>query len=1283
LNGHAVRLDANNKLLAWPSVQANAYDQVLALATNYLLTGVPTGPAGLPYYYVYSYGYPGNPVRPEGGWPHNPAGLFAMFTDSGLAYYAYSGNVAMMNLVRDVLTYHLDHGMTPSNWNWPGVPFASAEGGSLTYQGAHYGDSSGSGDGFGVIEPDKIGELAVAFVQYYQYSGVTRFRDAAIQAADVLAAHIRTGDATHSPWPFRVYGQTNAIREEYSAHVISPIRLFDNLIRLNLGNTAAYQSARQTAWNWLMTYPMTNNVWANYFEDVTIKSNLSNTNQLNAAETARYLMQHPEFDPNWQTHVRGIISWIETTFASQQYGANTIAEQQSFYYPMGSHTSRYASINAQLYELTGDQAALEKAYRSFNWATYMCGSDGVVIDGPSVNHVWWTDGYGDYIKHFMEGLGSVPQWAPQGQSHLLRSTSVIRAIQYSATQITYQTADGASQEVLRLNFTPQSVTADSFALPNRSDLTQEGWTFDSATGVMRIRHDSGTALVISGSPSSGNQPPDVRLDAPAPGTYSTTSLSLSATASDVDGTIDHVDFLSNGTVLGTTTTQPYQYTWTSVPPGTYQLTAAAVDNQGARVTSAPVSVTVTSPSPPPSTLNVDGVVFSDGTSTRTSPPISTTSSNSLLLAFAASDGPSSGQTLTVSGAGLTWTLVTRVTTQPGSSEIWKAVAPNTLTNATVTSTPTRTGYHQSLTVVIFSGSGGTGAIATGSAPSGAPSVSLTTTRAGSLVFGVGNDWQQAVARTVGSNQSMVHQWVDTSAGDTFWVQRRTTAISAAGTLVQLNDTAPTTDRWNFAAVEVLAAAPPATVSVPDVVGQPQASAESTITGAGLTVGTKTSEASSTTPIGAVIRQSPVAGSQVASGSPVALVISTGVTVPNVVGQPRPTAESMITNAGLSVGTVTTQSDSTVPAGNVISQNPAASTQASPGAPVALVVSSGPESVTVPDVVGRTQSNAQSMITAADLQVGAVTNQQSTSAPMGTVVSQNPAATTQVPAGSSVALVVSSGVTVPNVVGQQQSTAQSMINQASLTVGTVTSQSSTSVPNGAVISQNPAANTQASAGSAVNLVVSSGPPPQAVPTVDRTIFSDGVGTRTTAPFSTTAANELLLAFGSADGPSSGSQSLTISGAGLTWTLVRRVNTQHGSSEVWKATASSVLTNVTVTSTPALGGYRQSLTVVAFKGASGVGASAGANATSGGPAVSLTTTRANSLVYGVGNDWDRALSRTVGSSQTMVHEVVDSSVGDTFWVQARTTASASAGTVVQINDTSPTSDRWNLVAVEIIP
>jgi hypothetical protein len=288
----------------------------------------------------------------------------------------------------------------------------------------------------------------------------------------------------------------------------------------------------------------------------------------------------------------------------------------------------------------------------------------------------------------------------------------------------------------------------------------------------------------------------------------------------------------------------------------------------------------------------------------------------------------------------------------------------------------------------------------------------------------------------------------------------------------------------------------------------------------------------------------------------------------------------------------------------------------------------------------------------------------------------------VAAGSAVALVISTGpppVQVPNVAGQTQSQAAATLNGVGLSAGVVTTSSSTTVPPGSVISQNPASPTVVPYGSSVALVVSSGPP-LAVPVQERVLTSNGFGTRSTPAF-TTSGPRLLVAFGSADGPPSSRQTLTVSGAGLQWTLVRRANVQAGASEIWVANAPGPLTNAVVSCVQQFNSYRQSLTVVIFTGATGVGASAIANARTGAPSVSLTTTVANSRVYAVGNDWDRAVARTLGPNQVMINQVVDTVVGDTFWVQARSTAVASAGTLVTINDTAPVTDRWNLAAVEI--
>ena len=97
--------------------------------------------------------------------------------------------------------------------------------------------------------------------------------------------------------------------------------------------------------------------------------------------------------------------------------------------------------------------------------------------------------------------------------------------------------------------------------------------------------------------------------------------------------------------------------------------------------------------------------------------------------------------------------------------------------------------------------------------------------------------------------------------------------------------------------------PAAPISVPNVVGEPQAAATAAITAAGLTVGTVTQASSATVASGSVISQTPAAGASAASGASVALVVSSGpapVAVPNVVGDTQAAATTAITGAGLTL-----------------------------------------------------------------------------------------------------------------------------------------------------------------------------------------------------------------------------------------------------------------------------------------------------------------------------------------------------------------------------------------------
>lgn len=200
-------------------------------------------------------------------------------------------------------------------------------------------------------------------------------------------------------------------------------------------------------------------------------------------------------------------------------------------------------------------------------------------------------------------------------------------------------------------------------------------------------------------------------------------------------------------------------------------------------------------------------------------------------------------------------------------------------------------------------------------------------------------------------------------------------------------------------------------------------------------------------------------------------------------------------------------------------------------------------------------------------------------------------------------------------------------------------------------------------------------------IDQTLAREGVGTVTTSAFTTTGPR-LLIALTSADGPAA-KQTTTVTGAGLTWTLVRRANAKGGAAEIWTAYATGPLTGATVTSTPKTGGYDQLLTVEVFTGASGVGASAAASKAGGAPTASLTTTAANSWVFGVGENCTHATTPTPGPNQSILQNFLDTAHGGTYWVQNQNNPIPTTGTKITINDTAPSGDTWNLAIVEIIP
>ena len=320
------------------------------------------------------------------------------------------------------------------------------------------------------------------------------------------------------------------------------------------------------------------------------------------------------------------------------------------------------------------------------------------------------------------------------------------------------------------------------------------------------------------------------------------------------------------------------------------------------------------------------------------------------------------------------------------------------------------------------------------------------------------------------------------------VTQQTSDMVAIGKVIN-QDPASGSSAAQGSPVNLVISSGPQMATVPNVEGLTQDAATTAITAAKLTVGTATQQTSNTVAAGKVISQDPTSGSSVAQGSQVKLVISSGpqmVSVPNVEGLTQDAATTAITEAKLTVGTVTQQSSNTVAAGNVIGQDPAGASSAAQGFPVNLVISSGPQMMTVPNVEGLTQAAATTTITGAKLIVGTFTQQSSNTVATGNVIGQDPASGSSLAQGSPINLVISLGpqmVTVPNVEGLTQDAATTAITGAKLTVGTVIQQSSNTVATGKVISQDPASGSSSAQGSQVKLVISSGPQMVTVPNVE--------------------------------------------------------------------------------------------------------------------------------------------------------------------------------------------------------
>jgi eukaryotic-like serine/threonine-protein kinase len=263
------------------------------------------------------------------------------------------------------------------------------------------------------------------------------------------------------------------------------------------------------------------------------------------------------------------------------------------------------------------------------------------------------------------------------------------------------------------------------------------------------------------------------------------------------------------------------------------------------------------------------------------------------------------------------------------------------------------------------------------------------------------------------------------------------------------------------------------VEVPNVIGMPVAEAQKELEDLKLEVSIK-EEPNEDEPEGNVFDQDPRFGRKVDEGSTVELKVSAGaesIPVPGVIGSPVDQAQQRLEAEGFVV-VIKEQDDENAPVGEVVDQDPAPDQEAPRGSEVTLFVSRGPAPRAVPDVAGRTASEASNLLGQAGFSVRQET-EPSSDVDEGTVIRTDPEADSVQPKGATITLIVSSGPakgSVPVVEGLLEANAINTLKSAGFEV-TVTNQDTTNPSeDGRVIDQTPAGSVEAELGTTVQIVV---------------------------------------------------------------------------------------------------------------------------------------------------------------------------------------------------------------------
>ncbi|HEX3912002.1 MAG TPA: hypothetical protein VHW71_00730 [Steroidobacteraceae bacterium] len=401
--GHAVRLDADGRLLPWTSWTAaleremNFYQQC-----------------------PFDHGYPRFACETflDASWTPStqrtgiiPSTQNGMGIISYLKFHALCGEqqAAWLATACSMGDYLIKEVLTPDTGKYPAFTRS-------TGKRAHFpqpADCGSQSDGPYEIQPDKGGIAGYALALLFEATGNAGYLTQALRNARALAANQQTGDAARSPWPFRADFRSGEGRGPVSGNMTYILRLYRQLAEQGYQEFAQPQRA---LWHWIERHQIPSAgadgaLFAQFFEDHDTPANRSAWAPLNLA---RYLLEKRESQsPAWREDCRLLIEFVRANFTHRESGVVVCHEQDEDHQAWGGVNSTYGAVLALYARAIGSRELASEARQALNFTLYCIDEQGRPRDLPQNQQPggWQEDAHTDVIHNYVDTLRAMPHWA--------------------------------------------------------------------------------------------------------------------------------------------------------------------------------------------------------------------------------------------------------------------------------------------------------------------------------------------------------------------------------------------------------------------------------------------------------------------------------------------------------------------------------------------------------------------------------------------------------------------------------------------------------------------------------------------------------------------------------------------------------------------------------------------------------------------------------------------------------------------------------------------------------